>query len=159
MTATLARLEIRSSSGASQELLLDRDLTVIGRAPDNALVLNEPAVSRYHARIAREADRYLITDLGSSNGTRLNDTLYARDAALPPPRAGHACIDDDARARMKPGTIGGVRWVTVAPEVPASELLVVQGGLHNALRARAAVGHTGSLELDAHGVLRAAGRL
>ncbi len=73
MATPLARLEIHSSSGPSQEFLLDRDLVGIGRAPDNALVLNDPAVSRYHARIVREANRYLITDLGSSNGTRVND--------------------------------------------------------------------------------------
>lgn len=88
MTIPFAQLEIHSSSGASQEFLLDRDLVSIGRAPDNALILNEPAISRYHARIAREADRFLITDLGSSNGTRVNDAEL-------PPRTARPLADGD----------------------------------------------------------------
>jgi ABC-type multidrug transport system ATPase subunit/pSer/pThr/pTyr-binding forkhead associated (FHA) protein len=88
MATPLARLEIHSRSGTSEEILLDCDLLGIGRAPDNALVLNDPAVSRYHARIAREANRYLITDLGSSNGTRLNDAEL-------PPRTARPLADGD----------------------------------------------------------------
>ncbi|MGA9349905.1 MAG: FHA domain-containing protein [Anaerolineae bacterium] len=83
MTIPFARLEIHSNRGASQELLLDRDLVSIGRAPDNTLVLNELAVSRYHARITRETDRYLITDLGSSNGTRVNDAELSPRTPMP----------------------------------------------------------------------------
>jgi ABC-type multidrug transport system ATPase subunit/pSer/pThr/pTyr-binding forkhead associated (FHA) protein len=83
MTIPFAQLEIHSSSGASQEFLLDRDFVSIGRAPDNALVLNELAVSRYHARIAREADGYVITDLGSSNGTRVNDAELSPRTPMP----------------------------------------------------------------------------
>jgi pSer/pThr/pTyr-binding forkhead associated (FHA) protein len=46
----------------------------IGREPDNDLVVNNPAVSGYHARVVREAgsDAVYIEDLGSSNGTALN---------------------------------------------------------------------------------------
>jgi ABC-type multidrug transport system ATPase subunit/pSer/pThr/pTyr-binding forkhead associated (FHA) protein len=83
MSIPFARLEIHSSSGTSQEFLLDCDLVGIGRAPDNALVLNEPAISRYHARITREADRYLITDLGSSNGTCVNNAELSPRLAQP----------------------------------------------------------------------------
>ena len=88
MATPSARLEIHSSTGPSQQFLLDRDLVGIGRAPDNALVLNEPAISRYHARLARQGDRYLITDLGSSNGTRVNDIEL-------PPRTAQPLADGD----------------------------------------------------------------
>jgi hypothetical protein len=44
----------------------------IGRSDDNELVLVDPAVSRYHAAI-RPSDRgYVIFDLDSSNGVRVN---------------------------------------------------------------------------------------
>ncbi len=49
----------------------------IGRTPDNDLVLDDPAVSRHHARIFRQDGEVLLEDLGSRhgclrNGRRLN---------------------------------------------------------------------------------------
>jgi hypothetical protein len=41
----------------------------IGRAPDNDVVLRDARVSRRHARIVADGERYAIEDLGSSNGT------------------------------------------------------------------------------------------
>jgi ABC-type multidrug transport system ATPase subunit len=49
-----------------------RDGLAIGRAADNEIVIAEPTVSRYHARIAARAGRYYLADLGSANGTDLN---------------------------------------------------------------------------------------
>lgn len=46
----------------------------IGRSPDNLLVLTSEGVSRSHALIqCREAENYFLVDLGSRNGTWLND--------------------------------------------------------------------------------------
>jgi hypothetical protein len=45
---------------------------VLGRHPDCDLVLDDDSVSRRHASIAREGDRWLIVDLGSRNGTQVN---------------------------------------------------------------------------------------
>ena len=45
---------------------------VLGRHPDCDLVLNDGSVSRRHAAITREGDRWLIVDLGSRNGTHVN---------------------------------------------------------------------------------------
>ena len=45
----------------------------IGRESDNDLVLEGEKISRYHSKIfCNEKDEWLIEDLGSSNGTRLN---------------------------------------------------------------------------------------
>ena len=41
----------------------------IGTAPDNALVLSDPAVSRYHLELRRMPDGVQLVDLGSRNGT------------------------------------------------------------------------------------------
>ncbi len=51
---------------------LEAEEIAIGRAADNDLVLDEPTVSRHHARLKRRYRRYVITDLGSRSGTRLN---------------------------------------------------------------------------------------
>lgn len=44
----------------------------IGRDPDCDLVLADISVSRWHAGLARGTNEWLLTDLGSTNGTRLN---------------------------------------------------------------------------------------
>ena len=41
----------------------------VGTSADNALVLADPAVSRYHLELARTPDGVQVTDLGSRNGT------------------------------------------------------------------------------------------
>lgn len=41
----------------------------IGRALENDLVLSDPRVSRFHAEIRHEDGRYVLYDLGSTNGT------------------------------------------------------------------------------------------
>jgi FHA domain-containing protein/uncharacterized protein DUF1707 len=49
-----------------------RDGLVIGRNPDCDLVVMDPTVSRRHAELRREEGRWILADLGSSNGTRVN---------------------------------------------------------------------------------------
>ena len=44
----------------------------IGRAPDNDLVLGDGRVSRRHGRIAGRLGTLVYTDLGSTNGSRVN---------------------------------------------------------------------------------------
>jgi len=51
---------------------LDRDVLSIGRSKDNTLVLDNPTVSGHHCSISRDGDRFVLKDLESTNGTRLN---------------------------------------------------------------------------------------
>jgi len=57
---------------AGERFLLSRSSTIIGRAEDCDVRLNDPLASRRHAEVRRESWRYLLTDLGSRNGTRVN---------------------------------------------------------------------------------------
>ncbi len=50
----------------------------IGRAADNDIVLKDPRVSSYHARLVNEGENWLITDLNSRNGTYLGDKRVRR---------------------------------------------------------------------------------
>lgn len=47
-------------------------LITIGRHPDCNLVLADPNVSRNHAEIRPQGDHYVLVDLGSTNGSRVN---------------------------------------------------------------------------------------
>lgn len=51
---------------------LDAHSVSIGRADDNAVVLNDLEASRHHAVLVRTGDGFRLKDLGSNNGTFLN---------------------------------------------------------------------------------------
>jgi predicted component of type VI protein secretion system len=44
----------------------------IGREEGNSLRLNDERVSRFHAKVQLDGDDYILTDLESTNGTRVN---------------------------------------------------------------------------------------
>ena len=48
------------------------DPVVIGRLPECTIVLADPNVSRRHAELRRVGNTVVVTDLGSTNGTRVN---------------------------------------------------------------------------------------
>ena len=57
-----------------QAFPLDQDVITIGRKSGNSIVLEDDLkVSRHHCAMFREAGDYIIRDMGSSNGTYLND--------------------------------------------------------------------------------------
>ncbi len=51
---------------------------LIGRSPDADLVIADDFVSSTHARVSLEADRLMLEDLGSTNGTVLNGQPVTR---------------------------------------------------------------------------------
>jgi ABC-type multidrug transport system ATPase subunit len=56
----------------------------VGRDPSNDVVLDTPAVSRYHAQIERVGQRYRVRDLRSSNGTFVNGQRIEGEVWLKP---------------------------------------------------------------------------
>ena len=56
----------------------------IGRAPDCDCHLVEPSVSRRHAQLRRVDETWLLRDLGSSNGTRLNGVRVTEEIEVRP---------------------------------------------------------------------------
>jgi hypothetical protein len=55
-----------------RRVVLDRARVTIGRLPECELVLADPNVSRRHAEILRSDGSWVLHDLGSTNGTRVN---------------------------------------------------------------------------------------
>lgn len=68
----LPTLTFRTGPLAGQSVQIDRAEGTLGRREDNAYVLVEPRVSRVHASVRREAGAVILTDLGSSAGTKIN---------------------------------------------------------------------------------------
>ena len=67
-----ARLVVSSRFQSGAEFVLDRPSQVIGRTPENDIVLNHKSISRHHAKILRDSNRYTILDLESANGVRVS---------------------------------------------------------------------------------------
>jgi hypothetical protein len=55
---------------------------LLGRAADNAICLEDPLVSASHARISFAGGQWLVEDLGSRNGTFVNDLRIEGPIAL-----------------------------------------------------------------------------
>jgi len=67
-----ALLVIKGGPTAGSTVLIDQDLTRIGRSPDSDVFLNDVTVSRKHVEIQRDAGRFIVRDVGSLNGTYVN---------------------------------------------------------------------------------------
>ena len=68
--------------GAGRRYPLRGAATRIGRLPDNDIVLDDAAVSRYHAMIVDTGTSFVITDLRSANGVHLAGNRIRGSAAL-----------------------------------------------------------------------------
>lgn len=60
---------------AGSRFLLDGDSVSVGRHPSSDVLLDDITVSRRHASVAREGEAYRLTDVGSLNGTYVNNAL------------------------------------------------------------------------------------
>ncbi len=65
--------------GLSQEFEARR--VKVGSSPDNDLILDDPAVSRFHVNIEVDGSGYILRDLGSKNGTSVSN-LRVREVFL-----------------------------------------------------------------------------
>lgn len=70
--AARIRIQAGPPGAAGREFPLDRPVMTIGRRADQDIVLNDPSVSRAHARIEVTSDGVSIMDLDTTNGTRVN---------------------------------------------------------------------------------------
>ncbi|MET0645161.1 MAG: FHA domain-containing protein [Pyrinomonadaceae bacterium] len=77
-----ARLIIEQSGQRSRFAEVSGPVVSVGRRPDNTVCLEDAGVSKYHAVIERRGAQYFITDLGSSNGTTVNDEPLTAQRAL-----------------------------------------------------------------------------
>src|ERR1043165_5081270 len=63
---------IVKQGGSSRDFPLTKETISIGRTPENDIELKDSLISRKHTSIVKKGDRYVVYDLGSSNGTFVN---------------------------------------------------------------------------------------
>lgn len=70
----MARVTLQIVDGADRGRVLENLATpiTIGREEGNSLQLNDERISRFHLKIQEDNDKVVLTDLGSTNGTKVN---------------------------------------------------------------------------------------
>lgn len=79
-----------------------RGTTRIGRAPDNDFVVPKPSVSSYHLVIVNEQEQVSVRDLGSTNGTYINERRVEGTRRLKDSDFLRVGLVVRARVRLKP---------------------------------------------------------
>lgn len=78
----LARLTIRDGSLSGRSYKFHQIMTTVGRTSGNDLVISGRTVSRRHARMWFDNGRWILEDLQSANGTRVNNIPITQPVVL-----------------------------------------------------------------------------
>ena len=68
----MPKLQLTRPDGSQTDLELTEEILTIGRAPDNVFHIDDVSMSGHHATVAPSAAGYILTDVGSTNGTTVN---------------------------------------------------------------------------------------
>ena len=84
MSELKAKLTVSSGlpGKVGQEIDLAQDVVTLGRAPSCQIVIDNDFASRRHAQIVRREQTYWLRDLGSKNGTVLNNEPLTNEMPL-----------------------------------------------------------------------------
>ena len=82
--AAATQLVITSGVAAGTVVPLDEDTLTIGRSGGSSLVIVDEYTSTYHAKLSRSGDQWMLTDLDSTNGTKVNGSRITGTVIVPP---------------------------------------------------------------------------
>ncbi|HXX43645.1 MAG TPA: FHA domain-containing protein [Candidatus Acidoferrales bacterium] len=68
----MPKLVLKFENSILKEVPVGAKEVSIGRSPENGIVIDNPAVSHFHARVFNEEGRIMLEDFGSLNGTFVN---------------------------------------------------------------------------------------
>jgi hypothetical protein len=119
---------LRIRCGNTPYTLVPADAPIlIGRESPAQIRVDDPQISRVHARLAVNGGHWVLTDAGSTNGMFLDGVIEQQ--ALAELEAGRGWPSDEARTRLEehlkwpPGTIAAVRDGNPVPEDESTEIL------------------------------------
>jgi hypothetical protein len=69
--------------GTDREWKLESEEVGLGRSSSNTIVIDDPNVSRAHARMVKRGEDWWIVDLGSTNGTLVNNSAVKERRLTP----------------------------------------------------------------------------
>ena len=75
-------LDFRTGPMTGQTMDVGLKTFTVGRSPDNDIVINDPTVSRNHARITFDGTQFQIEDLNSTSGTEVNGKSVIKEAVM-----------------------------------------------------------------------------
>lgn len=78
------QLVMHSGPTPGKTFPMEGDVLTIGREASNAIAINDAEVSRKHAQLVFQGGKYIITDLGSTNGTFVNGQRLTGQHVLQP---------------------------------------------------------------------------
>jgi FHA domain len=131
------QLVMRSGPTPGATFALEGDQLIIGRDVTSSIAIGDAEVSRKHARLTSQGGKYVIEDLGSTNGTFVNGQRLSGPVVLKPgdlvalgeqivlvyeglaSDAGATMMSRGGPARQ-PATAVGAPPVSVPPPPPAS---------------------------------------
>ncbi|MGZ9223568.1 MAG: FHA domain-containing protein, partial [Anaerolineales bacterium] len=76
------QLIMRSGPTPGAAFTLEGDQITVGRDSTNEIVINDAEISRRHARLTFQGGKYVLEDLGSTNGTFVNGQRLAGPRVL-----------------------------------------------------------------------------
>lgn len=102
----------------------------LGRASDNDIVIEGPSISQHHAEIDRTSSGYVLRDLGSTNGLKLNDAPITRInlAEAGRIRLGDVGLNFELSTEESAAIDAETPSLPKLPSMPADEALMNLGG-------------------------------
>lgn len=108
------RLVVRQGPEPNEVFELDEDEIIIGRDYTNHIPLNDPEVSREHAKLVRTGPGYTIEDLNSTNGTFINQERVTSSQTL-----AHGDTVGLGKIVVLAYEIVGAHWAATVVDAPA----------------------------------------
>lgn len=130
----MPRLIVRvSPTGGDSVAELNRSRVTIGRSARNDLCVEDPFASRLHAEVRSRGDSFWLSDLGSANGTLLNDVrmtapVMLRDGDII--RIGETAIEFNDRADTT-RTKGRTQILLADSYMPSEGEVTIAGKVNN----------------------------
>lgn len=82
--ATTFRVTVQRGPNVGRTYELIKDVVTMGRDMSNDIVINDAESSRHHARLTKQGATYVVEDLGSTNGTFVNNARLSTPRPLSP---------------------------------------------------------------------------
>ena len=118
MANSETKLTVRHDPSSENEYPLGEGAVVIGRESFNDIIVYDEEVSRRHAQVSFQDGRYVLEDLGSTNGTYIN----GRRVKNPTPLYNGDVIEMGEAARIIFSSTVEKFGKTVARDEPAQEI-------------------------------------